>query len=283
MPFTKERFDIDLFAQTNDRLHHQPEEFMNLLRRILVGLILLLGAAGLLLSLAGAISIWIIKKPVTDRAAHVFERVGAALDIADKALGQVKTSLSRAAERLESVREEQRKIAAQPRRLNPVKRMLSRTVQRKVAPEVSNAHEKLHTVAEAAVVVNSVLEDVGNLPFLSAAGLDLSQISQLNSQLTTVEASAWELSRLFADQGSKADADTASRQLSRIDRALKTMQGWIADFEPRLIDVRKRAEQLQSKTLTWIPPATILISVVCFWIALLHVSLLCHAWSWWRR
>jgi hypothetical protein len=255
---------------------------MRVFKRILAGLTLLLSAAMLLLSLGGGVGVWVVKEPVTAKATRVFARVEAALDLADKGLEQVKTSLARAAQRLEGVRQEQRKIAQQPRRGSAVRSFLARTVQRRVAPEVANAHEKLHTVAEAAVVVNSVLEDVGNLPFLSVAGLDLSQLPELNSRLSAVEASAWELSRLFAES-STGDADAASNQLSRIDRALKTMQGWITAFEPRLIEVRQRTEELKSRTLPWITPAAVLISAVCFWIALSQVSLLCHAWSWWRR
>ena len=256
---------------------------MRVCKRILAGLTLLLSAAMLLLSLAGGVGVWLVKEPVTAKATRVFGRIEAALDVADKGLDQVKTSLARAAERLDSVREEQRKLAGQTRRPNPVRRLMARTVQRRIAPDVANAHEKLHTVAEAAVVVNSVLEDVGNLPFLAVPGLDLDSLAEINSRLAEVGPRAWELSRLLGEPGSQPDADAASTQLSRIDRSLKTLRGWIAQFEPRLTEVRQRTEELKSKTLSWITPAAVLISVVCFWIALSQVSLLCHAWSWWKR
>src|SRR5262249_5680136 len=74
-------------------------------RRILAGIILLLSAAGLLLSLAGGVGVWIVEGLVTARATRVFERIEAALDIADQGLAQVETSLARAAERLDSARE----------------------------------------------------------------------------------------------------------------------------------------------------------------------------------
>src|SRR5262249_55591785 len=124
-------------------------------------------------------------------------------------------------------------------------------------------------------------EDVGNFPFLSATGLDSGQLTELNNRLAAVGPAAWELSRLLGDP--EGDAGDAGTQFSRIDQALKAMQGLLAEYEPQLAQVRQRAEALKSKTLFWITPAAVLISAACFWIALSQVSVLCHAWSWWKR
>jgi hypothetical protein len=102
----------------------------------------------------------------------------------------------------------------------------------------------------------------------------------MNSRLSEVAPAAWELSRMLGESGPEA---AASDQLSRVERTLKTMQGWIADFEPRLREVRQRTEELKSRTLPWITPAAVLVSGVCFWIALSQISLMCHACSWWKH
>ena len=252
---------------------------MRLCKRTLAGLTLLLSAAGLLLSLAGGVGVWIVKGPVRDKATWAFGRIDAALDMADQGLDHVKTSLARAAERLDKVREEQRQLTRQPQKADTARRFLARTVQQRVAPEIGNAHEKLHTVAEAAVVVNSVLEDVGSFPFLSATGLDVDRLTELNNNLSRVESSAWEMLRLLGEPGSETASGAATR-LSQVERALQRMQGLIAEYEPQLAQVRQRTEGLKSRTLPWITPAAVLVSLACFWIALSQVSLLSHAWCW---
>jgi predicted translin family RNA/ssDNA-binding protein len=254
---------------------------MKVFKRTLAVVVLLLGAAGLLLSVGVGIGIWIVKGPATAKATHVFERLETALDIADQGLNQVKTSLGRASERLDSAREEQQKLAREPQRNSTLQRMLARTVQQSIAPELGEANKKLHTVAEAAVVVNSVLEDVGNFPFLSVAGLDFDRLSEMNDRLANVAPAAWELSRLLGEP--EADSHAASNQLSRIERTLTTLRERIAEFEPELMQVRQRTEGLKSRTLPWITAAAVLISAVCFWIALSQVSVACHAWSWWKH
>jgi hypothetical protein len=256
---------------------------MDVCKRILAGLVLLLSAAVLLLSLAGGVGVWVVRGPVTDGATRAFGRIDAALGVANDGLGHVETSLARAAERLGDVREEQRRLAQEPRRNNALGRTLARTVQQRVAPEVGDAQEQLHTVADAAVLVNSVLEDVGTLPFLSVAGLDVGRLAEINGRLAEVGPAAWELSRLLGEPGPGPDSDDAGAQLSRIEQALKTLRALIAEFDPQVKQLRQRAEELKSRTLLGITRAAVLISVVCFWIALSQISLLAHAWSWWRR
>ena len=255
---------------------------MRTCKRILAGLTLLLSTAGLLLSLAAGVGVWVVKGPATAQATWAFERIGAALDVADQSLGHVKSSLARASERLDGVREEQRQLTREPQRADVARRFLARTVQQKVAPEIDNAHEKLHAVAEAAVVVNSVLEDLGSFPFLEITGLEVDQLTQLNGNLSRVESSAWEMLRLLGEQGSETGSEAAAR-LSQVERALQTMQGLIAQYEPQLAKVRQQTEGVKSKKLFWLTPAAIMISLTCFWFALSQVSLMAHAWSWWKR
>jgi hypothetical protein len=81
---------------------------MNVCKRILGILALLLGAAGLLLSLAVGVGVWVVKEPVTARATHISERVDAGLDLAEQKLEHAQTSLTRAAEHVENVKEERR-------------------------------------------------------------------------------------------------------------------------------------------------------------------------------
>jgi hypothetical protein len=254
---------------------------MNVCKRILAGLTLLVSAAMLLLSLAGGVGVWIVKGPVTDKATHVFGRIDDALEIAEQNLDLARDGLDRAAARLDRVREEQGKLAQHPEPTNAKRRALARMVRKAVTPELGDAHKKLQTIAEAAVVVNSVLEDVGNLPFLSTSGLDVDRLREMNRRLASVGPAAWELSRLLGEP--EADSDAASNQLSRVEQALKSLKASLGEYASRVTEFRQRTEELKSRTLTWITPAALLVSVVCFWVALSQVSLMCHAWFWWKH
>jgi hypothetical protein len=255
---------------------------MNVLRRLLAGLVFLLAAAVLLAGLAAGVGVWVVKGPAAAKAGHAFARAEAALDLADQAVGQAKASLDRAAERLDGVRAEQRRLALEPQRGNALGRMLGRTVQRQIAPELGNAHEKLHTVAEAALVVNTVLEDVGGLPFLSAAGLDTDRLADLNGRLAAVSPAAWELSRRLGEPDPDPDGD-AGAQLSATEAAVRAARGLLAEYEPRLREVRERAAAVKARAFAWLTPAAVLISALGFWVALSQVAVMAWAVSLWRR
>jgi hypothetical protein len=253
---------------------------MKTLTRLLAVIAFLPALAVLLLSLAGGVGVWVVKEPVTTKATRIFERVESGLDIADRGLDHARTSLEKAAERLENAKEDQLKIAQEPQ---SARRRLARTLQRTVAPELSEAHETLHTVAEAAVVVNSILEDLGSFPFLSESGMDTDQLSQMNSSLSTVESTAWELTRILGEPASESDSDEVGQRVSRIEQALKALLGLVARYETQVQQVRERVAQLKSKTLPRITPAAVVVSVICFWVALSQICILTRACSWWRR
>lgn len=123
-------------------------------------------------------------------------------------------------------------------------RMLGRTVLQQIAPDISDAHETLHTVAEAAVVVNSVLEDVGSFPLLSASGLDISELTAMNSRLAEVGPAAWEVSRLLGEPAQEPDPSAAGAQLSRIEQSVARMRETVADLRLQLAQVRRRADDV---------------------------------------
>jgi hypothetical protein len=247
---------------------------MNVCKRILGILALLLGAAGLLLSLAVGIGAWVVKEPVTARATHISERVDAASTWRSKKLDHAQTSFTRAAERLESVKKERRQVPRESQRGDFTRMAMARTVQRTLAPELNNAHKDLHTVAEAAVVVNSMLDDVGNLPFLSETGLDMDRVAEINSRIANVGPAACELSRLLGEADPEADA-----QMSQVEQFLTRLRELVLDYQDQVNQVRQRTMALKAKVLAWITPAAILVSSVNFCIALSQLCILPRAWS----
>ncbi|HEY1377560.1 MAG TPA: hypothetical protein VGF55_12240 [Gemmataceae bacterium] len=252
-------------------------------RRTLGGLAAVLGTVALLLSLAAGVGVWVVKAPVTARAVWVFGRVDTALVVAEQGLDHARASLDRAAERLDAVKAQQRALAQGPRSNGGMGRVLGRTVLQRIAPDIGDAHETLHTVAEAAVVVNSVLEDVGSFPLLSASGLDISDLTEMNSRLADVGPAAWELSRLLGEPAQEPDPTAAGAQLSRIEQSVARMRETVADFQRQVAQVRRRADDVKSRTLGSITPVAIGVSLACAWIALSQVSVLSHARSWLRH
>jgi chromosome segregation ATPase len=248
--------------------------------RILRVLTLFVTAVVLIVSLAGGVGVWAVWQPVTIRTTQTFGRVEGALQVVDGGLERARESLARATERLDAARQEQRDLSQQPQPKDARRKALALSVKRGIAPELEDAHVKLSRVAEASVVVNSVLEDVGQVPLLSAAGLDQERLAELNRRLAELGPAARELSQLLGEQG--GDTDGVGEQFSRIDQTLRTVRAFLDEYQLEVRQVRERTAQLKDRVLSWITLAVVLLSAGGFWIALSQVILLRHAWAWGR-
>jgi hypothetical protein len=250
---------------------------MTFFKRILGALGLLLSVVGLLVSLAVGVGVWVIREPVTTRLTQIFGRVEGGLDLADRSLDYAQKSLARAATHLEEVRKEQKDLSQAPKKDSATWKLLSRKVQRKFGPELDEAHQKLQTLAEAVVVINSVLEDLGNFPDLAITGLDKGRLEEMNDRLAKVGPTAWELSQLLGEMAPGTETDD---HFSRIEQALRTLREWIAEYQAKVEQVRQRTAEVKDRTLPRIIPAAILISLICLWLALSQLSIMGRAWSW---
>jgi hypothetical protein len=249
---------------------------MRLIKRILGALALLLGTIGLIGCLFVGVGVWVVKEPVTTKATQVYDRADNGLAKAEKGLDLAQQKLDRAEKRLAEVKEERRK--AQESRDDRGRRAVARMVKQTLGLELSGASDSLHTVAEAVVVVNSVLEDLANFPYLSVTGLDADRLRDMNERLDGVGSVAWELSLVLGDGENKQ----ADQELSTVEGILKMLQERIADYLTQVKQVRQRAAEVKARTLFWITPAAILISSVSFWLALSQICILTRAWSWVR-
>jgi hypothetical protein len=257
---------------------------MSFFRRLLAGLVFLLALAIFLLVVGAGVGVWIVKGPVTARAHYLAGHVEENLDIADQSLDLAGASLAKASESLDKAKQDQRELAKEARNPSAMERLLLRTVKQRlaVAVDLENANETLHKVAEAAFVVNSVLDDVGSFPLLAESGFNMKGLTDMNERLGHVAPAVWDLSRLLGSSGSGSDPDAAGGQSSQIEQTVGRMQKVIADYHAQVKQVRERVDGLKARTFKWITPAAILISFACFWFALSQISLMAHAISWWR-
>jgi hypothetical protein len=263
-------------------LRNSPRRAVMVWRRLLAGFAIVLAVVVLFLSLGAGIGVWVAKGPASARARDVFGRVDVALGVAEQGLDQADASLTRAADRLNRAREEQQRLAREPARGNAVKGFLARTVQQQIAPDLGNTHEKLHTVAEASVVVNTVLDDFADFPLLSLAGVDSDHLTELNTHLADVAPAAWELSRLLGNPGPEPESEDDGRQLSRVEQTVTTVRGYVNDYRGRVKEVRDRTGRIKARAFALLTPAVTAISFLCFWIALSQVVVLGRARAWWR-
>src|SRR5262249_46168069 len=148
---------------------------------------------------AGIIAGWVYQKPLTERTTTVFGRVERPLDVAIRSLRQVNTSLDRARANLKTIQETHGPAAPPPTETNFFRRMAVPAAAKELSPQIGNVRQTLNTVAEAAVVLNSVLDDVNDLPGGSLPSLDQKKLVEIRDRLSGIDSSAQELDAMLSD------------------------------------------------------------------------------------
>src|SRR5262249_32985036 len=138
------------------------------LKRMMAVLFLFLGGVGLLLCIAGLVGIWPARTAVETRLSQLFERVEGLLAAGSEDLHIVRGAIARGRE---SLIEDTKPPAPMPqdaanRRL--LLKTLSKTLSRELPPKTVDLRATMTRVAEASVVLQVVLADVGKLPLGAA-------------------------------------------------------------------------------------------------------------------
>jgi hypothetical protein len=258
---------------------------MRLVQRILAVVVLLLSAVVFAACVAGAIGVWVIRDPLLTRGTRILDRTDSYLREAAEGTGQINTALVRADASLDTVRKAPPPMGKPDFKTRMALRMAADTIRNDVNGRVGGAREQLLNVTEAAVVANSLLGDVNELPLVDRADLDAADLRQASGHLTQVA----DLSRQLSDMLEKGETkdgkelgDAVNEKTSAVARTLGLATTATQSFEGKLDRAREHVAVVRSRFVTGVNVGTPVACVVLLWLALSQVSLFAHARGWLR-
>jgi hypothetical protein len=248
-------------------------------RRKVVGIALLvLGGAGLVLSLAGVAGVWVVRGPLRERLARAFGRVERVLATADADLRTVRAALDRSRQTLSAAREEPSPPARDGKKRSPLMKVAATTITQELAPRAGDLGTTLGRVNEAAVVANTLLEDFDKLSFAGAGKLDAEGLRGAEELLAEVTRTTQALGGLFPDDpsGKAEEARAAQRALDRVEELA-------AACEARVEETAAGVRRLESRADVWTSQGPVVATVLLLWTALGQGGLLLHGRSLLRK
>jgi hypothetical protein len=248
----------------------QPPGFF---RRLIAFLFVILGVVGLLACLAGIAACWYFRPGVTGKATHACERTEVVLEVTNKSLKRVEASLAQARTDLATVPKE-----PPAPQLSPLKKAALRQVTNGFVPQLENAGQTLNTVADAAVVLNSLLEGMGQIPLVHMTPLDMDQVQGAAGKVKELGETARTLNTLL-DEMSGNDADQTT---ARIEDGLAQAISRIGELTKRLTDARDQIQEIHANLGRWLTTAAIVLTVLLAWIALGQLCLVLQGRQLWR-
>jgi hypothetical protein len=256
---------------------------MSAIRRALALVSVLLSLVFFVACAAGIAGAWVVKKPLTERATRLFTRTEAILNETAENLQGARNVLKQAQQSLGTVQANSLKLGDDPKQNSPIVQSIVQQVASNLAPKVGDVRQTLGSVTEAAVVANTVLDNLNEIPLVSVSHLDTDQLQATSDQLTTLAAKAQQLSALLPEKNAKdASAAAVNGPAASMEDILRTLQSVADEYEPRVVELKDRVGEVRSHLVRWIDWGTIGLTLVLGWLALSQVSMLCHGWGWLR-
>ncbi len=249
---------------------------MNLWRRILAVVIMILSVLMIILSAGGIAGNWFINNTVTHGVVRVLTGVDLALGELDAALGRIDSRLADARAAVATL-EESVTTAGEDFAENPVLlTRLSENVDLGIAPAVENLRETVQSIRETIIAIQNTIEAINALPFVSLDDRvsEPGQLQRLSEGITALGQGVQEVRDGIREAKAEVVARVVSRMTSgtsRLDNALATIETATADYQAQVLALRTQAARLQSELTLWLDVASVVITVALLWVILSQV------------
>jgi hypothetical protein len=249
------------------------------LRRTVGILAMLLGVLGLLVSGVIIVGCWWFLSSVSQRTSQALERVERIFDVTSESFAQVQASLHQADKELQAVREAERTPSASKSRQPQLGKAASRRLASKLTSSLGDTQRSVRVAVEAAVVANSLLEGLDEVPLVRLSKLDTEQLHEVNDRVSALTRRAQQLEALLETPSKSGEVD---EETSRMRQILSQVTVALQRLADRMDGVRGRVAELRSRIAGWLLVTAVGLTVIWLWIGIGQWSLLAHGWSWCR-
>jgi uncharacterized phage infection (PIP) family protein YhgE len=249
-----------------------------MVRRIFAGLLVLLSAIFLMLSMAGVAAIWYYHETLMREATGQLKQVDIELAQAEATLQSSEKELQRALQIVDATQEALEKLTQQSDSADSLLDTIQNTLDDRLLPKlkttrsrIEEARAKLENLQAILKSVNSFLPGVDlNVPATTLTDL-IASTESLDTEIANMEVLATQASTFVSDTSYLLGGD-----LTQTRDSLQSFLSSIQDYEKKVARWRDQGADVLENTPKWIDQASIILTVFLFWFGLSQVSLLLH-------
>jgi hypothetical protein len=250
-----------------------------MIKRLAGLLFLLLGVVGLSLCVAGVVGLWRVRPILTERSSDLGERAGLLLDKVMASLSEGKKLLKKAGENLDKLHETAKKSSEQGVEPNSMQKMLIKQFATKYAPEIGDADRTVNVALNTAVVLNTMLDGLDDIPAAQLSKLDKEKLKNVSNNLEKIIGSGEKLRTRLQDL--PGDPKTAlDEETQGMKDALAEVSEQVTDLEQRVQKARDVLTEIRTELPGWITSAAVALTALLVWIALGQLCLAVRGGVW---
>ena len=249
-------------------------------RKIFSGILIVLGAIFLVLSVVSIGAAWYYNEPLTREAVSRLTDINTELSQAQLGLQSSQMELERALRIVDAAEKALEKLSGQSTGTTGLLDNIQGTVDDKLLPELKTARERLVAASNALESVHATLEGIGSLLPIDLNVPDkiltdlIDSANSLDSEIADIEIVAQQVSTFLSDSSFLLGGD-----LTETRKSLETFLATTQEYEKRVTEWRKQVTDLIEKTPKWIDQASIILTIFLLWFGLSQFGLVLHGLS----
>ena len=249
-----------------------------MLRRIFAGLLILLSAIFLVLSLVGIGAIWYYNEPLTREVTGQLAEVDRELALAEATLKSSEKELQRALRIVDTTQAALEKLTEQSDSAESLLDRIQSTLDDRLLPELKTTRSRIVDARTTLESLQTILTGVSNflpgmdlnVPNSTVANL-IASTESLDTEIANMEVLATQASTFVSDTSYLLGGD-----LTETRESLQSFLSAIQDYEQKVARWREQGEDMLENTPKWIDQASIVLTVFLSWFALSQLGLLLH-------
>lgn len=249
-----------------------------MVRRIFAGILILLSAVLLVLSLVGIGAIWYYNEPLTREVTGQLKAVDGELGLAQATLQSSEKELERALRIVDSTQEALEKLTDQTESADSLFDRIQGTLDDRLLPELKTTRNRINEARTTLENLQTILASVSsfipgvdlNIPTTTLTDL-IASAESIDTEIANMEVLATQASTFVADTGYLLGGD-----LTQTRESLQNFLSAIQDYEKKVGRWREQGADVLANTPKWIDQASIILTVFLVWFGLSQFSLLLH-------
>jgi len=254
---------------------------MQMLKRILAVIVMAVGVAVLVLSVAGIAGTWMVRAQLDDSLANIVTAAEAEADGAQQGLHRLDNALIQARDQIAAVEQEVQALGTDVDQNKPLLTALTEKLGIDLAPLAARAREMMDTIRETVAAVNSIVETINALPFVSKPIPELEKLNALAEEIDSFETEVQNLRLTIEQRRSEIIAGSVSvvtTPAARIGGGLDRAQATVSGYSQRLGTLQENLSAIRAtvgQRLTWLAA---ILTLTLLWLALSQVALFVLGW-----
>jgi len=249
-----------------------------MVRRIFAGIVILLSAILLVLSMVGIGAIWYYNEPLTREVTGQLKQVDIELAQAEATLKSSEKELQRALRIVEATQEALEKLTQQSNSADSLLDTIQSTLDDRLLPELKTTRGRIEEARVTLENLQSLLASVSsfipgvdlNVPKTTLTDL-IASAQSLDTEIANMEILATQASTFVADTSYLLGGD-----LTQTRDSLQSFLSAIQDYEKKVARWREQGADVLENSPKWIDQSSIILTVFLVWFGLSQFSLLMH-------